>query len=123
MLRPLVVPFTTTGIVLIFLIFFLFQREDLRDRFIRLAGSEDLERTTAALDDAGHRLGRLFITQLTLNAAFGTVIGVGLAIIGVPSAPLWGLLAMCLRFIPYIGAILAAGLPIALARPWVATGR
>ena len=115
MLRPLVVPFTTTGIVLIFLIFFLFQREDLRDRFIRLAGSEDLERTTAALDDAGHRLGRLFITQLTLNAVFGTVIGVGLAIIGVPSAPLWGLLAMCLRFIPYIGAILAAGLPIALA--------
>ena len=115
MLRPLVVPFTTTGIVLIFLIFFLFQREDLRDRFIRLAGSEDLERTTAALDDAGHRLGRLFLTQLTLNAVFGTVIGVGLAIIGVPSAPLWGLLAMCLRFIPYIGAILAAGLPIALA--------
>ena len=115
MLRPLVVPFTTTGIVLIFLIFFLFQREDLRDRFIRLAGSEDLERTTAALDDAGHRLGRLFITQLTLNAAFGVVIGLGLAVIGVPSAPLWGLLAMCLRFIPYIGAILAAGLPIALA--------
>ena len=115
MLRPLVVPFTTTGIVLIFLIFFLFQREDLRDRFIRLAGSEDLERTTAALDDAGRRLGRLFITQLTLNAVFGTVIGVGLAIIGVPSAPLWGLLAMCLRFIPYVGAILAAGLPIALA--------
>ena len=115
MLRPLVVPFTTTGIVLIFLIFFLFQREDLRDRFIRLAGSEDLERTTAALDDAGHRLGRLFITQLTLNAVFGAVIGVGLAVIGVPSAPLWGLLAMCLRFIPYIGAVLAAGLPIALA--------
>ena len=115
MLRPLVVPFTTTGIVLIFLIFFLYQREDLRDRFIRLAGSEDLERTTAALDDAGHRLGRLFVTQLTLNAAFGTVIGLGLAIIGVPSAPLWGLLAMCLRFIPYIGAVLAAGLPIALA--------
>ena len=115
MLRPLVVPFTTTGIVLIFLIFFLVQREDLRDRFVRLAGSEDLERTTAALDDAGHRLGRLFVTQLTLNAVFGVVIGIGLAIIGVPSAPLWGLLAMCLRFIPYIGAILAAGLPIALA--------
>ena len=52
MLRPLVVPFTTTEIVLIFLIFFLFQREDLRDESIRLAGSEDLERTTAALDDA-----------------------------------------------------------------------
>jgi len=114
-LRPLAGPFTTTGIVVIFLIFFLFQREDLRDRFIRLLGSEDLERTTAALDDAAQRLGKLFLTQLVLNATFGVVIGVGLAVIGVPSAPLWGLLAMVLRFVPYIGAILAAGLPIALA--------
>jgi predicted PurR-regulated permease PerM len=115
MLRPLAAPFTTTGIVIIFLIFFLFQREDLRDRFIRLAGSDDLERTTAALDDAGQRLGKLFLTQLVLNAIFGAVIGLGLAVIGVPSSPLWGLLAMILRFIPYIGAILAAALPIALA--------
>ena len=68
MLRPLLTPFTTTGIVVLFLIFFLFQREDLRNRFIRLAGSEDLERTTAALDDAGRRLGRLFLAQLILNA-------------------------------------------------------
>ena len=115
MLRSLAAPFTTTGIVVIFLIFFLFQREDLRDRFIRLLGSEDLERTTAALDDAGQRLGKLFLTQLILNGTFGAVIGLGLALIGVPSSPLWGLLAMILRFVPYIGAILAAGLPIALA--------
>lgn len=115
MLRPLAMPFMTTGIVVIFLIFFLFQREDLRNRFIRLAGSDDLERTTAALDDAGQRLGKLFLTQLILNALFGAVIGIGLAAIGVPSAPLWGLLAMILRFVPYIGAILAASLPIALA--------
>ena len=115
MLHPLAAPFMTTGIIVIFLIFFLFQREDLRNRFIRLAGSDDLERTTAALDDAAQRLGKLFLTQLILNAVFGAVIGLGLAIIGVPSAPLWGLLAMILRFVPYIGAILAAGLPIALA--------
>jgi predicted PurR-regulated permease PerM len=115
MLKPLAAPFTTTGIVVIFLTFFLFQREDLRNRFIRLAGSGDLERTTAALDDAGRRLGRLFATQLVLNATFGVVIGLGLAVIGVPSAPLWGLLATILRFVPYIGAMLAAALPIALA--------
>jgi len=115
MLRPLAAPFTTTGVVVIFLIFFLFQREDLRDRFIRLAGSDDLEKTTVALDDAGQRLGKLFLTQLVLNAVFGAVIGLGLAIIGVPSSPLWGLLAMILRFVPYIGSILAAALPIALA--------
>ena len=76
------------------MIFFLFQREDLRDRFIRLAGSGDIERTTRAMDDAGQRLGKLFITQLVLNALFGSLIGVGLAVIGVPSAPLWGLMAM-----------------------------
>ncbi len=115
LLTPLVAPFTTTGIVVIFLTFFLFKREDLRDRFIRLAGSGDLERTTAALDDAGRRLGRLFATQLVLNSIFGVVIGLGLAVIGVPSAPLWGLLAAILRFVPYIGAVLAAALPIALA--------
>jgi predicted PurR-regulated permease PerM len=115
MMQPLAAPVTTTVVVIIFLIFFLFQREDLRNRFIRLAGSEDLERTTAALNDAGQRLSKLFLTQLVLNAIFGAVIGLGLATIGVPSAPLWGLLATILRFVPYIGAILAAALPIALA--------
>jgi predicted PurR-regulated permease PerM len=115
MMQPLAAPVTTTAVVIIFLIFFLFQREDLRNRFIRLAGSEDLERTTAALDDAGQRLSKLFLTQLVLNAIFGAAIGLGLATIGVPSAPLWGLLATILRFVPYIGAILAAAFPIALA--------
>jgi predicted PurR-regulated permease PerM len=114
-LQPLVGPFTTTGIVLVFVTFFLFQREDLRNRFIRLVGSGDIERTTTALDDAGRRLGKLFATQLILNAIFGFVIGSGLALIGVPSAPLWGLLAMILRFVPYIGAVLAAVLPLTLA--------
>ncbi len=115
MLQPLVTPFTTMGIVLLFVIFFLFQREDLRNRFIRLAGSGDIERTTAAMDDAGERLGKLFITQLFLNAAFGFVIGSGLALIGVPSASLWGLIAMILRFVPYIGGLMAAVLPLTLA--------
>lgn len=114
-LQPLVSPFTTTGIVLLFVIFFLLQREDLRDRFIRLAGSGDIERTTRGMDDAGQRLGKLFITQLILNAVFGLLIGVGLAVIGVPSAPLWGLMAMILRFVPYIGALIAIILPLALA--------
>lgn len=114
-IRPLVSPLTTAGIVVIFVIFFLFQREDLRNRFIRLTGTDDLERTTTALDDAGYRLTRLFATQLALNACFGTVIGIGLFLIGVPSAPLWGLLAMILRFVPYVGPALAAVLPLILA--------
>jgi predicted PurR-regulated permease PerM len=115
LINPLVAPLTTTGIVVLLVAFFLAQREDLRNRFIRLAGSHDIERTTAALSDAGSRLIRLLTTQVCLNAAFGLVIGSGLALIGVPSAPLWGLMAMLLRFVPYIGAVLCAALPLTLA--------
>ena len=96
-ITPLIHPLATTGIVIIFVIFILLQREDLRNRLIRLAGSHDLQKTTAALDDAAGRLSKLFLTQLALNAAFGAVIGVGLFFIGVPSPVLWGILAAILR--------------------------
>src|SRR5450432_4108870 len=115
LISPLVHPLATTGIIIIFVIFILLQREDLRNRLIRLAGSYDLQRTTAALDDAAGRLSRLFLTQLILNGAFGVVIGTGLWFIGIPSAILWGILAAVLRFVPYIGAVIAAAFPLALA--------
>jgi predicted PurR-regulated permease PerM len=115
LITPLLHPLTTTGIVAIFVIFILLQRQDLRNRLVRLAGARDLQRTTAALDDAGERLSRLFLTQLAVNASFGCVIGIGLWIIGVPSAPLWGILAMIMRFVPYIGALISAIFPLILA--------
>src|SRR3984957_3079653 len=115
LISPLVHPLATTGIIIIFVIFILLQREDLRNRIIRLAGSYDLQRTTAALDDAAGRLSRLFLTQLIVNGAFGLVIGIGLWFIGIPSAILWGILAAVLRFVPYIGAVIAAAFPLALA--------
>jgi predicted PurR-regulated permease PerM len=112
---PLVQPLATTGIVIIFLIFFLLQREDLRDRFIRLAGARDLQRTTQALDDAGHRVSRYLLVQAAINTCFGLLIGIGLWVIGIPNPVLWGILAMLLRFVPYIGAVIAALFPAALA--------
>src|SRR4051812_11245327 len=115
LIAPLVHPLATTGIVVIFVIFILMQQQDLRNRLVRLAGSGDLQRTTAAMNEAGERLSRLFVTQLLLNAAFGIVIGAGLWMIGVPSAPLWGMLAMILRFVPYIGALISAVFPLVLA--------
>lgn len=114
-IQPLIQPLTTTGIVVIFVIFILLQRQDLRNRFIRLAGSQDMQRTTAALDDAGQRLSRLFLNQIIVNASFGLIIGIGLQLIGVPSAPLWGLLAMILRFVPYVGSPISAVFPLILA--------
>jgi predicted PurR-regulated permease PerM len=114
-IAPLLSPLTTTGIVVIFVVFTLLQRQDLRNRFVKLAGSQDIQRTTAALDEAGERLSKLFLTQIAFNAAFGLAIGVGLELIGVPSAPLWGLIAMIMRFVPYIGALISAVFPVIIA--------
>jgi predicted PurR-regulated permease PerM len=112
---PLLQPLATAAIVIVFLIFFLLQREDLRNRFIRLAGTRDLQRTTEALDDAGRRLSRYLLTQSAINATFGAWIGIGLWLIGVPNAILWGTLSALLRFVPYIGPVIAAACPAALA--------
>ena len=114
-LLPLLEPLATTGIVFVVLIFILMQREDLRDRMIRLFGSSDLHRTTAAMDDAARRLSRYFLTQLALNAAFGVVAAIGLWLIGVPSPILWGVFVALMRFVPYIGSFVAAIPPILLA--------
>ena len=114
-LSPILSPLGTMGIVLLVSVFMLMQREDLRDRMIRLFGSGDLHRTTAAMDDAAERLSKYFLTQLALNAAFGVVIGLGLLLIGVPSPVLWGIIAALMRFVPYVGAVGAAILPITLA--------
>ena len=114
-LEPLLSPAATAGIILVVTIFVLLQKEDLRDRAIRLLGSGDLHRTTVAMDEAGRRLSRFFLTQLGLNASFGVVVGVGLYFIGVPNPLLWGILGALLRFIPYIGSWIAAALPVVLA--------
>jgi predicted PurR-regulated permease PerM len=115
LIAPLISPLATTGIIIVFVIFILIQREDLRNRLIRLAGSHDLQRTTAALDDAAARLSRLFLNQLLINTAFGLLIGTGLWLIGIPSPVLWGILAAVLRFVPYIGSIISAAFPLVLA--------
>ncbi|KQU04853.1 transporter [Methylobacterium sp. Leaf469] len=112
---PILHPLATTGLILIFTIFILLQREDLRNRAIRLAGSGDLRRTTAAIDDAVSRLSRFFLAQLCLNIAFGFVIGLGLWWIGVPNPILFGVLAAIMRFVPYVGAAISALLPLVVA--------
>jgi predicted PurR-regulated permease PerM len=114
-LEPILSPLSTLAIVLIVTIFILVRQEDLRDRLIRLFGSNDLHRTTLAIDDATQRLTRYFLTQAAINASFGLLIGFGLFLIGLPSPVLWGLLAALLRFVPYVGAVTAAVLPIGLA--------
>lgn len=112
---PLIEPLATGGIIIVVVIFMLLKREDLRDRFIRLVGAGDLHRTTEALQDAGERVGRYLLMQLVVNVTYAIPVGIALWIIGVPNALLWGLLALVLRFVPYIGPILASIFPLALA--------
>jgi predicted PurR-regulated permease PerM len=115
LIGPPIEPLATGGIIIVVVIFMLLRREDLRDRFIRLVGEGDLHRTTAALQDAGERVARYLLMQLTVNLTYALPIGIGLWIIGVPNAPLWGLMALILRFVPYIGPIIASIFPLALA--------
>ncbi len=113
--QPVLSPLATAGVVLVFVLFILLYSEDLRDRFVRLVGRQDLHRTIFALNDAGRRLSRYFLSQLLLNASFGTWIGVGLLLIGLPGAVLWGILAMLMRFVPFIGIFIAVVPPLAIA--------
>jgi hypothetical protein len=111
----MVEPLLNMGIIVVFVIFILMQRRDLRDRLIWLTGARDLRRATLAIDDAGERLSRYFSTQTAINTGFGVLVGAGLWLIGIPNPVLWGVLAMLLRFVPYIGTFIAIGLPLALA--------
>ncbi|WP_213776112.1 AI-2E family transporter [Caballeronia sp. dw_276] len=114
-LSPIISPLETTGIVLVVAIFILLQREDLRDRLIRLFGSRDLHRATTAMDEAARRLSRYFLAQLGINMGVGIVVSIGLAIIGVPGALLFGVLTGLLRFVPYVGTWIAALLAVVFA--------
>lgn len=105
----------STGIVIVLVVFFLVRREDLRDRFIRLVGKGDVTVTTQAIEDAATRVSRYLSMQFLLNITFGVSVAIGLYLIGVPSAILWGILGTTLRFIPYIGAWIAAATPIVLS--------
>ena len=111
----LIHPLTQLGIVILMVVLILFNREDLRNRLVRLAGTGDIHRTTIALDEAGNRLSLLFTTQLLINGLTGAFIGIALAVIGIPGAILWGVLTAVMRFVPYVGIFMSAVFPIIIA--------
>jgi predicted PurR-regulated permease PerM len=112
---PILAPLGRAGIVVIFTIFMLLEREELRNRLLRLAGLGQLNLMTQALDEAAGRVSRYLLLQFLVNAGFAVLFGFGLYLIGVPNPALWGMLAGLLRIVPYIGTLGAATLPIALS--------
>ncbi len=112
---PVLAPLGQALMVVIFTVFILLNREDLRNRLLRLAGLGQLNVMTQALDDASGRVSRYLSMQFLVNAGFGTMFGLGLFAIGVPYPALWGALAGILRIVPYVGTLTAAMLPLALS--------
>jgi predicted PurR-regulated permease PerM len=112
---PFIAPLATTVLVLAFAIFMLVQWNDLRERVLRLSGQRRMSLTTRALEDAGDRVSRYLGMQLAINVGMGVVFALGLGVIGIPNAPLWGVLLALLRFIPYVGAWIAGAFPLVLA--------
>ena len=115
LLGPLTEPIETSGLVIIFIAFMLIHREDLRNRLIRLGGQGQLTVVTHAMEDASQKLSRYLLLQLLVNSSYGLLFGIGLFLIGVPHALLWGALATILRYVPYIGIWIAISFPMAMA--------
>ncbi|HZQ56089.1 MAG TPA: AI-2E family transporter [Bryobacteraceae bacterium] len=103
------------GAVLVLTLFMLINRGQLRNRLFRLMGQGHLVVMTTALDDAATRVSRYLLTQSLVNSTFGCLLGLGLYAIGVPYAPFWGVLGACLRFIPYVGTLVAGACPFILS--------
>jgi predicted PurR-regulated permease PerM len=108
-------PIEETGITLVVLVFVLLEHDALRDRFVRLAGVTDIRLTTFAINDAGERLSRFFVSQFAVNFGFGAAIWIGLAALGLAHALVWAALAAVLRFVPYVGVWIAACFSVVLA--------
>ncbi len=115
MLTPFLGPLSTAGLVVVLVIFILLDREDLRNRLIRLFGHGRLVTTTRAFDEAGRRVSRYLLAQSAVNFIYGLAVGLGLYFIGLPYPVLWAALAAALRFIPYVGPVVGAGMPLLLS--------
>lgn len=107
-------PLANAGIVLVFVVLILLDRLDLRDRLLRLWGGS-LHRSTDAMDEAGARISKYLTMQLVVNLSYGVPMALGLWFIGVPGAILWGAVAAVMRFVPYVGPMISAIFPVALA--------
>ncbi|MEZ6089642.1 MAG: AI-2E family transporter [Pirellulaceae bacterium] len=116
-------PLATAGLVCVFSLFMLIHRVDLRDRIISVISHGNYVTTTEALDEVGHRISRYLVAQTIINTSYGFVLAIGLTVIGAtmtsggtfPNAMLWGILATCLRYIPYVGPFAGATFPLVIA--------
>ena len=115
LLKPVIKPLGMLGMVVVFTIYMLIKREDLRNRVLLLAGMGRLNVMTQALNDAARRISSYLLLNVLVNASYGLVFGFGLFLLHVPNATLWGVMLGLLRMVPYAGMIIGGALPIGFA--------
>ncbi|WP_165073840.1 AI-2E family transporter [Paludisphaera rhizosphaerae] len=103
------------GIVLLLVVFILFERDEIRAKLIQLVGWGRIGVTTKTLSQIGENLSSYLAALAMVNAGFGLVIGLGCWAIGLPSPALWGFLAALCRFIPYLGTLLSFSFPFLIS--------
>jgi predicted PurR-regulated permease PerM len=123
-LMPVAAPIGEVALVLVLVVFMLLERKRLGVRFLRLTGHSHVASTTLAVDEVGSKLSRFLLGQLVVNTGYALLLGMGLFLIGIPNAPLWAVLTLVLRFLPYIGLWISAFFPlllsIAISTNWTA---
>jgi predicted PurR-regulated permease PerM len=112
---PIVGPVAEFAVIVVLVVFILLERKRFRDRFLRLIGHSRLATTTLAIDEAGIRISGFLLGQLLVNGVYAVVLGIGLALIGIPNAFLWAVLTLVLRFLPYVGLWISAFFPLVLS--------
>jgi len=114
-MAPVLAPAASFAVVIVLVVFMVLERKHLRDRFLGIIGKSHVVTSGLAVDEAGSRLSRFLLVQLQVNTAFAIAAGVGLYLIGIPNAILWAVLALVLRFLPYVGIWISAFFPLALS--------
>ena len=114
-MAPVLAPAASFAVVIVLVVFMVLERKHLRDRFLGIIGKSHVVTSGLAVDEAGSRLSRFLLVQLQVNTAFATAAGVGLYLIGIPNAILWAVLALVLRFLPYVGIWISAFFPLVLS--------
>jgi predicted PurR-regulated permease PerM len=122
-MAPIAGPAGELALILVLVVFMLAERKRFRQRLLALVGHARLAKTSLAIDEAGFRLSRFLLVQLLVNTGFAIVLGVGLYLVGIPNAMLWGVLTLVLRFLPYIGIWISAFFTLALSLAISATWR
>ncbi len=112
------VSFLSSLVIILFLTFFILNDQDmLKKKLIRAFGKSDQEgeTITGILVEINRQIKTFLLVKFVTSLALAIIFTIGLSIIGVNYAYIWGPLAGVLNLIPYVGSIVGAIPPMIVA--------